>query len=217
MLRVRLVYSVRRTVTRSHPCQSRIHTSTPSFSFFPSTLPMSSHPPIPRPPSRSERLLRDTLRKDDTLRTHAVHRPRSTSSNCDEDEDEDLFQSAILFRCSSRRSSAASALSYTQPTGFYVPDQNEQASYSCLLRSSSLSGSSRSDHSDRKSSPRPAHTYEKQEELSRHHDPAPHEAVLRSRLDSVIHSMQIDKDRDTLDVSLGLAVLGSYASLHNRH
>ena len=180
---------------------------------------MSTHPPIPRPPSRSERLLRDTLRKDDTLRTHAAHssRPRSASSNCD-DEDEDFFQSAILFRCSSsRRSSAASALSHTQPTGFYVPDQNEQASYSCLLRSSSHSGSSRSGHSDRKSSPRPAYTQEKQEELTRHHDAPPHEAVLRSRLDSVIHSMRIDKDRDALEVSLCFAVFGSYSSLHYRH
>ena len=135
---------------------------------------------IPRPPSRSERLLRDTLRKDDTLRTHTSHRPHSGSSVCDDDDD-DFFQSAILYR----RNSAASALSHTQPTGFYIPDQNEHASYSTLLRSSSRSGSSRSGRSDRKQSPRSTHAQEKHEDQSRHHDPAPHEAVLRSRLDSV--------------------------------
>ncbi|KAF8134432.1 hypothetical protein EV363DRAFT_1562059 [Boletus edulis] len=163
---------------------------------------MSSPPSIPRPPSRSERLLRDTLRKDDTLRTYGPlpSRPRSNSSTCDDDEDDDnIFQSAILRR-SSRRNSAASALSHGHPNGFYVPDQDEHASYSRLLRSSSHSGSSRSGRSDRRaSSPRPAYTHEKQEELSRHHEAAPHEAVLRSRLDSVIHSMGIDKHGDTLE------------------
>ncbi|KAG6375560.1 hypothetical protein JVT61DRAFT_3125 [Boletus reticuloceps] len=162
---------------------------------------MSSPPSIPRPPSRSQRLLRDTLRKDDTLRTYGPlpSRPRSNSSTCDDDEDDNIFQSAILRR-SSRRNSAASALSHGHPNGFYVPDQDEHASYSRLLRSSSHSGSSRSGRSDRRaSSPRPAYTPEKQEELSRHHDAAPHEAVLRSRLDSVIHSMGIDRHGDALE------------------
>ncbi|KAN0091361.1 hypothetical protein V8E55_004927 [Tylopilus felleus] len=162
---------------------------------------MSSPPSIPRPPSRSQRLLRDTLRKDDTLRTHGPHtsRSRSNSSHCDEDEDDNIFESAILRRRSSRRNSAASALSHGRPTGLYVPDQDEHASYSRLLRSPSHSGSSRSGHSGRRSPPRPAYTQEKQDELSRHHDAAPHEAVLRSRLDSVMHSMGIDTHTDALD------------------
>ena len=191
---------------------TRIHTLVSSLPFFPSNPSAMSVSPIPRPPSRSERLLRDTLRKDDTLRTHGAHssRPRSASSNCDEDEDDNFFQSAILFRCSSRRNSAASALGHGQPAGYYVPDQDEHASYSRLLRSSSHSGSSRSSRSDRKSSPRPAYTQEKQEELSRHHDAAPHEAVLRSRFDSVIHSMRIDRDRDGVDVSPRFTESGSH-------
>ncbi|KAG9316834.1 hypothetical protein JVU11DRAFT_2901 [Chiua virens] len=155
---------------------------------------MSTSPAITRPPSRSERLLRDTLRKDDTLRSS---RPRSASSTCeDDDDDDDIFQSAILFRCSSRRNSAASALGHAHPNSFYVPDQDEHASYARLLRSSSYSGSSRSGRSDRRTSPRPTNTQEKQGESSRHHDAAPHEAVLRSRLDAVMHSMRIDNDRD---------------------
>ena len=194
----------------------RIHTFSSRPLSFHSLAMSSPHPPIPRPPSRSERLLRDTLRKDDTLRTHASHtsRPRSASSNSDEDDD--IFQSAILYRCSSRRSSAASALAHSQPAGFYVPDQNEHASYSCLLRSSSHSGSSRSGRSDRKSPPRPVYRQEKQEELSRHHG-APHEAVLRSRLESVVHSMRIDGDTDALEVGTCSALFASYSSLHDRH
>lgn len=208
------------TVTRSIPCHRSPYTYArllPSFLLF-HPSPMSTSTTIPRPPSRSERLLRDTLRKDDTLRTHGAHssRPRSASSNCDDDDDEDFFQSAILFRCSSHRSSAASALGHGHSTGFYVPDGIEHASYSRLLRSSS-SGSSRSGRSGCNSSPRPAYTQEKQEELSRLHDTAPHEAVLRNRLDSVIHSMRIDKDRGAVDVSLCAAVFGSYSSRHDRH
>lgn len=212
------------TITSCLPCQRSLiyMPPSPSLSFFPSTpcSAMSTSPPIPRPPSRSERLLRDTLRKDNTLRTYAARsssRPRSASSNCDDDDDDDFFQSAILFRCSSRRNSAASAPGHGHPAGFYIPDQNEHASYSRLLRSSSYSGSSRSSRSGRNSSPRPAYTQEKHEELSRHHDAAPHEAVLRSRLDSVIHSMRIDRDQDALEVSPCSAGFGSYSSLHNRH
>ncbi|KAG8214117.1 hypothetical protein J3R82DRAFT_10879 [Butyriboletus roseoflavus] len=192
----------------------------PSLSFSPSTpySQMSTSPPIPRPPSRSERLLRDTLRKDDTLRTHATHtssRPRSASSNCgDDDDDDDFFQSAILFRCSSRRNSAASAPAHGHPSGFYIPDQNEHASYSRLLRSSSYSGSSRSSRSGRNSSPRPAYAQEKHEELSRHNDAAPHEAVLRSRFDSVIHSMRIDNDRDAVE-STTTSLPSSLGSISN--
>lgn len=205
----------------SHPyTYAHLPTSLSSLSTPSTAMSTSTSTPIPRPPSRSERLLRDTLRKDDTLRTYGAHssRPRSASSNCDEDdEDDDFFQSAILFRCPSRRNSAASALGHGHPPGFYVPDENEHASYSRLLRSSSYSGSSRSGRSGCNSSPRPVYTQEKQEELSRHHDAAPHEAVLRSRLDSVIHSMRIDKDRDAVDVSLCVAVFESYSSLHDRH
>lgn len=194
-----------------------IRSSHPSFPFFPSAA-MSSPPSIPRPPSRSQRLLRDTLRKDDTLRTHGPHtsRSRSNSSHCDEDEDDNIFESAILRRRSSRRNSAASALSHGRPTGLYVPDQDEHASYSRLLRSPSHSGSSRSGHSGRRSPPRPAYTQEKQDELSRHHDAAPHEAVLRSRLDSVMHSMGIDTHTDALDVSSCFTEPGSYVVLHDR-
>lgn len=165
---------------------------------------VSSPPSIPRPSSRSERLLWDTLRRDETRCTHGAHssRPRSSSSDCGDDDDDDLFQSAILSRYSSRRNSAASALGHSQPANsYYIPDQNEHASYSRLLRSSSYPGSSRSAQSDPKSSPRPAYIQEKQVELSRHHDSAPHEAVLRNRLDSVMHSMRVDKERDLVDVS----------------
>lgn len=216
------MYRVRLIVTRSRPflpCHPYTYGHLlPSLSFLPSAATMSTPPPIPRPPSRSERLLRDTLRKDDTLRTYGAHssRPRSNSSNCDDDEDDNIFQSAILFRCSSRRNSAASALGHGHPTSFYVPDEDEHASYSRLLRSSSHSGSSRSAHSGRKSPPRPAYTQEKQEELSRHHDAAPHEAVLRNRLDSVVHSMRIDKRGDAVDVSARSTGFGSYSTLHNR-
>lgn len=198
---------------------TRIHTDISSFPFFPSILsPMSTSPAIPRPPSRSERLLRDALRRDDTLRTYgpSSSRPRSNSSSCDDDEEDNIFQSAILLRCSSRRDSAASALGHGPSTGYYVPGDEEHASYSRLLRSPSHSGSSRSGRSDRRSSPpRTAYMQEKQEDLSRHHDAAPHEAVLRSRLDSVIHSMQIDRHGD-VDVSPRFTESGSYSSLYNR-
>ncbi|KAF9241817.1 hypothetical protein BU15DRAFT_73161 [Melanogaster broomeanus] len=157
-------------------------------------------PSISRPPSSSERLLRDTLRKDDTLRTTATVRARSHSrsapSDCDMDDDE-FFQSAVLFRCTSRRNSAASSTSPPRPRGsgglalglghqrsFYVPDENEHTSYTQLLRSSS--GSSRSRRTDRRTSQSFSLAQEKQEDLARSYDAAPHEAVLRTRLDRVI-------------------------------
>ncbi|KAH7888940.1 hypothetical protein F5I97DRAFT_1828232 [Phlebopus sp. FC_14] len=159
-----------------------------------------SHPPSqsqssPRPSSRSERLLRDTLRRDDTLRTSATT-PRSDG----EENDDEFFQPALLFR-SARRGSAASATSHNhiRKTGafvlgngcdgsFYVPDENEDTSYAQLLRSSSFSGSSRS-RDEHKAVQYPSFFQEKQEDTGFpcSYDAAPHEAVLRTRLERVLH------------------------------
>ncbi|KIJ18529.1 hypothetical protein PAXINDRAFT_97309 [Paxillus involutus ATCC 200175] len=172
---------------RPHPTSPHLVTPTPSMS---------------RPHSRSERLLRDTLRKDQTLRTTATARARSCSpsSLSDGDDDDEFFvQPALLFRGSSRRNSATSATSNARPRGssaghgharsFYVPNENEYTSYTQLLRSTSFSDSSRSGRPDRKSSQPITFVQEKQEDpgLSRSYDAAPHEAVLRTRLDRVMH------------------------------
>ncbi|KAI6002863.1 hypothetical protein EDD15DRAFT_2192310 [Pisolithus albus] len=141
----------------------------------PAHSPMANQP---RPSSRSERLLRDTLRKDDTLRTtRARSRSRSVGSDVDPqelDEDDDLIQPSLLFR--SRRRTAPLPLPRT-------PD--EHASYIQLLRSPSFSGSSRSKVSDSKKTQCP---HEKLEDVSLYvHEAAPHEAVLRTRLEHVLH------------------------------
>ncbi|KIK24728.1 hypothetical protein PISMIDRAFT_9980 [Pisolithus microcarpus 441] len=144
----------------------------------------------PRPSSRSERLLRDTLRKDDTLRTtRARSRSRSVGSDADPqelDEDDDLIQPSLLFR-SRRKNSATSIASHsrTHSNPCYVPGQDEHASYIQLLRSPSFSGSSHSKVSDSKKSQCP---HEKLEDVSLYvHEAAPHEAVLRTRLEHVLH------------------------------
>ncbi|KAF9227133.1 hypothetical protein BS17DRAFT_447742 [Gyrodon lividus] len=179
-------------------------------------------PSLSRPHSRSERLLRDTLRKDETLRTSVTvrARSRSRSARSDGDDDEDFFQSALLFRSASRRNSVTSVTSYAHPRAlghkharsFYVPDENEHTSYTQLLRSSSFSGSSRSGGPERKSSQSISFAQEKQEDpsLSRSYDAAPHEAVLRTRLDHVIHrgmrEVRREKEREagtsSIEVSL---------------
>ncbi|KAI6021542.1 hypothetical protein BKA83DRAFT_27877 [Pisolithus microcarpus] len=136
----------------------------------------------PRPSSRSERLLRDTLRKDDTLRTtRARSRSRSVGSDADPqelDEDDDLIQPSLLFR-SRRKNSATSIASHsrTHSNPCYVPGQDEHASYIQLLRSPSFSGSSHSKVSDSKKSQCP---HEKLEDVSLYvHEAAPHEAGMR--------------------------------------
>ncbi|KAG2120134.1 hypothetical protein DEU56DRAFT_835871 [Suillus clintonianus] len=144
------------------------------------------HSPPPRPSSRSERLLRDTLRKDNTLRTTATSRARSRSrSTCSDCDDDDFFQPVLIFQ-SSRRNSAASIRNF-QSKSFYVPNENEDSSYAQLLRSSS--------DSDTKGYPIAPVQQEKLDDslstsLPRSYvlgsDAAPHEAVLRSRLECVL-------------------------------
>lgn len=155
------------------------------------------HSPPPRPSSRSERLLRDTLRKDNTLRTTATSRARSRSrSTCSDCDDDDFFQPVLIFQ-SSRRSSTASTRNL-QSKSFYVPNENEDSSYAQLLRSTS--------HSDVKDYPIVPVQQEKLDEclsssLPRSYvlgsDAAPHEAVLRSRLKRVLHRGMREEERRT--------------------
>jgi len=174
------------------------------------------HPPHIRPPSRSERLLRDTLRKDDTLRTitspHA--RPSSTCS-CDPEEDENLFQSTLLLR-STRRNSATSISSsrsrsraHTHPRSCYIPDDDEHTSYARLLRSSSFSGSFRSKRSEPKSPQYTSLALEKQEDAPLHVHDAPHEAVLRTRLEHVLHlgMREVKREAGTSSIEASLVFL----------
>jgi len=153
------------------------------------------HSPPPRPSSRSERLLRDTLRKDNTLRTTSTSRARSRSrSTCSDCDDDDFFQPVLVFE-SSRRNSAASTRNFKSKS-FYVPNENEDYSYAQLLRSSS--------DLDAKGYPIAPVQQEKLDEclstsLPRSHvlgsDAAPHEAVLRSRLERVLHRGMREEER----------------------
>ncbi|KAG2154437.1 uncharacterized protein EDB93DRAFT_1267984 [Suillus bovinus] len=155
------------------------------------------HSPPPRPSSRSERLLRDTLRKDNTLRTTATSRARSRSrSSCSDCDDDNLFQPVLIFQPSeSRRNSAASTRNFRSKS-FYVPNENEDSSYAQLLRSSS--------DLDAKGYPIAPIQQEKLDEclstsLPRSYvignDAAPHEAVLRSRLERVLHNGMREEER----------------------
>ncbi|KAI6157927.1 hypothetical protein BKA82DRAFT_7822 [Pisolithus tinctorius] len=163
--------------------------------------PHSPMPGHPRPSSRSERLLRDTLRKDDTLRTTRARSPsRSVGSDAELDEDDDFSQPTLLFR-SRRKNSASSLASHSRIHSHpcYVPGQDEHASYIQLLRSPSFSGSSHSKVSDSK---RPSCSHEKLEDISLFvHEAAPHEAVLRTRLEHVLHGgmreVKREKERET--------------------
>lgn len=151
--------------------------------------------PPPRPSSRSERLLRDTLRKDNTLRTTATSRARSRSrSSCSDCDDDDFFQPVLIFQ-SSRRSSNASTRNFRSKS-FYVPNENEDSSYAQLLRSSPDLGA--------KDYPIVPVQQEKLDEclstsLPRSYvlgsDAAPHEAVLRSRLKRVLHHGMCEEER----------------------
>ncbi|KIK41583.1 hypothetical protein CY34DRAFT_805872 [Suillus luteus UH-Slu-Lm8-n1] len=162
-----------------------------------SSRTLRPHSPPPRPSSRSERLLRDTLRKDNTLRTTAASRARSRSrSSCSDFDDDDFFQPVLMFQ-SSRRSSTASARNF-QSKSFYVPNENEDSSYAQLLRSTSAS--------DIKDYPIVPVQQEKLDEclsssLPRSYvlgsDAAPHEAVLRSRLKRVLHRGMREEERRT--------------------
>ncbi|KAI6121828.1 hypothetical protein F5141DRAFT_537493 [Pisolithus sp. B1] len=185
----------------------------------------------PRPSSRSERLLRDTLRKDNTLRTtRARSRSRSVGSDADTQElgeDDDFIQPSLLFR-SQRKNSAASLASHSRTHSIpcYVPGQDEHASYAQLLRSPSFSGSSRSKVSDSKKSQCFQCPHEKLEDVSLYvHEAAPHEAVLRTRLEHVFHGgmreVKREKERETgassIESSAG-SPLSSLLSLANsRH
>lgn len=160
-----------------------------------STRTQRPHSPPPRPSSRSERLLRDTLRKDNTLRTTATSRARSRSrSTCSDCDDDDFFQPVLVFE-SSRRSSAASTRNFKSKS-FYVPNENEDSSYAQLLRSSS--------DLDAHDYPIAPVRQEKLDEclstsLPRSYvlgsDAAPHEAVLRSRLERVLHRGMREEER----------------------
>lgn len=187
--------------------------------------PHSPMPGHPRPSSRSERLLRDTLRKDDTLRTTRARSPsRSVGSDAELDEDDDFSQPTLLFR-SRRKNSASSLASHSRIHSHpcYVPGQDEHASYIQLLRSPSFSGSSHSKVSDSK---RPSCSHEKLEDISLFvHEAAPHEAVLRTRLEHVLHGgmreVKREKERETgtssIESSAG-SPLSSLLSLANsRH
>ncbi|KAI6010500.1 hypothetical protein EDC04DRAFT_2905853 [Pisolithus marmoratus] len=183
----------------------------------------------PRPSSRSERLLRDTLRKDDTLRTtRARSRSRSVGSDADlgelGEDDDFVDQPSLLFR-SRRKTSAASLASHprTQSIPCYVPNEDEHASYIQLLRPPSFSGSSRSRVSDSKKS---QCLHEKLDDFPLYiHEAAPHEAVLRSRVEHVLHGgmreVKREKERETgtssIESSAG-SPLSSLLSLANsRH
>ena len=186
------------------------------------TSPPQPNPPPVRPSSRSERLLRDTLRKDDTLRTITPHaractRPSSACS-CDPEEDDNFFQSALLFR-STRRNSAASISSssrsrsraHTHPRSCYIPDDDEHTSYVQLLRSPSFSGSFRSKRSEPKSPQYASLALEKQEDAPLYVHDAPHEAVLRTRLEHVLHlgmrEVKREKGREAGTSSIEVSLL----------
>ncbi|KAG1901962.1 uncharacterized protein F5891DRAFT_1026511 [Suillus fuscotomentosus] len=156
-----------------------------------------AHSPPPRPSSRSERLLRDTLRKDNTLRTTVTSRARSRSrSTCSDCDDDNFFQPVLIFQPSdSRRNSAASTRNFKSKS-FYVPNENEDSSYAQLLRSSS--------DLDAKGYPIAPIQQEKLDEclstsLPRSYvigsDAAPHEAVLRSRLERVLQNGMREEER----------------------
>ncbi|KAG1751277.1 uncharacterized protein EDB91DRAFT_1243547 [Suillus paluster] len=155
----------------------------------------SPRSPPPRSSSRSERLLRDTLRKDNTLRTTVTSRARSRSrSTCSDCDDDEFFQPILLFQ-SSRRNSGASARNVQSKT-FYVPNENEDSSYAQLLRSSS--------DSDSKGYPISSIQQEKLDEslstsLPRPYvlssETAPHEAVLKSRLERVLQRGMREEER----------------------
>jgi hypothetical protein len=172
---------------------------------------ISSHiqsPPPSRPPSRSECLLRNTLRKDDTRRTSATSRARSrsrsrsTCSDCDDDDDDDVFfQPALLFSSSRRNSATSKPLARNiQSKSFYTPNENEDSSYAQLLRSRSFSNSNSSGY------PASHIQQEKLDEslstsLPRSYvlgsGTAPHEAVLRTRLERVLHRGMREEQRRT--------------------
>lgn len=183
------------------------------------TSPPQLHPPHIRPSSRSERLLRDTLRRDDTLRTttspQSRARSRSRSACSCDSEDEDLFKSTLLFR-SSRPNSVASVSSsrsrsraHTHPKSRYIPDGDEHTSYVQLLRSPSFSGSLREPKSPQYTSL----TLEKQEDAPPYVRDAPHEAVLRTRLEHVLHlgmrEVKREKERGagTSSIEVSLVIL----------
>ncbi|KAH7916632.1 hypothetical protein BJ138DRAFT_1121737 [Hygrophoropsis aurantiaca] len=197
----------------------------------PPTLAMSlvlpaPHSPSARPSSRSERLLRDTLRRDarsrSRSRSHAPHDINNDDENEDEDEGDRFahLQPSLLFRTARRNSAHAHG---------YVPDAAEAKSYSQLVRSTSLTARSRGasgsgsntpsasasrqtirrSHASlptaiprlsppsRASTDRDATRRSKEKEnekdlfhaencTSTHQQDAPHEAVLRSRLERVL-------------------------------
>ncbi|OJA16305.1 hypothetical protein AZE42_03379 [Rhizopogon vesiculosus] len=150
--------------------------------------PRSCSSPPARPSSRSECLLRNTLRKDDTRRTSATSRARSRSpSSCSDCDDDVFFQSALLINPSATSRPQAQNI---QSKSFYIPNENEDSSYAQLLRSRSFSNSNSSGY------PVAQVQQEKLDESLSSSLPrayvlgsgaAPHEAVLRTRLERVLH------------------------------
>lgn len=175
-------------LTSSH-AQPTLAMSLPTLSPQHSSKIQPPSSPPPRPSSRSECLLRDTLVKDNTRRTSATSRARSRSpSMCSDCADDVFFQPALLF--SSRRNSATSTSPspHHQSMTFYVPDESEDSSYAQLLRARSLSdckgytGShvQREKSSDESLSTSLPRSYVLDSEA------APHRTVLRKRLDCVL-------------------------------
>jgi hypothetical protein len=161
------------------------------------------HPSPPsRPPSRSECLLRNTLRKDDTRRTTATSRARSRSrsrSTCSDCDDDEFFQPALLFSPLPRSGATSRPHARNiQSRSFYVPNENEDSSYDQLLRSRSFSNSNSSGY------PVSHVQQEKLDETLSTSLPrsyalgsgaAPHEAVLRTRLERVLHRGMREEQR----------------------
>lgn len=142
--------------------------------------------------------MRNTLRKDDTRRTTATSRARSRSrSTCSDCDDDDFFQPDLLLS-PSRRDSVSSRPQgrNIQSRSFYIPNENEDSSYDQLLRSRSFSNSS--------GYPVSHVQQEKLDEglstsLPRSYvlgsGAAPHEAVLRTRLERVLYRGMREEQR----------------------
>lgn len=188
--------------TQTHPTLAMsLVAPTPRTPQQQGTSPHLPHSPPPtRPSSRSECLLRNTLRKDDTRRTSATSRARSRSrSTCSDDDDDDdvFFQPALLFSPPHRNSAISRPQARNiQSKSFYIPNENEDSSYAQLLRSRSCSNSG--------GYPISAISQEKLDEglstsLPRSYvlgsGAAPHEAVLRTRLERVLYHGMCEEQR----------------------
>ncbi|EIW83120.1 hypothetical protein CONPUDRAFT_164118 [Coniophora puteana RWD-64-598 SS2] len=145
--------------------------------------------PPPRPSSRSEQLLRNTLRKDDAIRS------RAPTTLYDDDDCECENLDALISR--HRRNSAASASSSSSPPPrnprtVYTTNDDEQNEYAQLIRSNSAGASSRRPtHRSRQSLPdsRTSLSYIGQDQYN---EKTFASAQLHSRLTRAVHQPQHD-------------------------